>query len=175
MRYFVVEPEGFDIFEVKGETEKEATESFWCKWKEYRRDCEESGYINYEVPAQPEITVREIGQPENRFVPKLRCCKEASKIPKFELDKGPVIGLSAYKFTPDFDSVYECPEWRMKGCNTAISFCPFCGQRLPEVEKIENPPQPIWTPDDGYCGTCHERNGLGCRCNPPECAWKIKE
>lgn len=64
--------------------------------------------------------------------------------------------------------------WRMLGY---ISFCPWCGVKLPEMVKTGVPPKP-WEPDlvcrivDGgyYCDTCHERLD-NCTCRLPGCLW----
>jgi hypothetical protein len=58
-----------------------------------------------------------------------------------------------------------------------IEFCPFCGTKLPDVERIPEAelPGPIHEPvaDGDYCGTCDERS-RSCRCFHPACAWKTK-
>lgn len=59
-----------------------------------------------------------------------------------------------------------------------VKFCPHCGTKLPDVERLkeEELPGKIHVPvDDGnYCGTCEDRSGR-CTCWPPEAAWRIKD
>lgn len=51
-------------------------------------------------------------------------------------------------------------------------FCPFCGQKLPEIRKRANPPDAVWNGDDDYCDTCGERN-MGCTCHHPTVLWEV--
>ena len=55
------------------------------------------------------------------------------------------------------------------------SFCPYCGTKLPEIEKNPKPPKPLAAITDGgyYCDTCEERL-MSCECFAPEFAWRIK-
>lgn len=52
-----------------------------------------------------------------------------------------------------------------------VAFCPFCGEKLPEVRKKEVLPTPMHKRDDGYCGTCKERSD-SCMCLPKEAAYE---
>ncbi len=54
-----------------------------------------------------------------------------------------------------------------------VSFCPFCGVRLPGFRLKSVPPSPVLVPDAGlnYCDTCGER-GMACRCCAPESLWE---
>ena len=49
----------------------------------------------------------------------------------------------------------------------SIKFCPFCGQKLPEIIRVERPELKIHLDEDGgyYCRTCEERN-MNCECYP---------
>jgi hypothetical protein len=55
-------------------------------------------------------------------------------------------------------------------------YCPFCGAKLPEVERNPKPPKPVAVITDGgyYCDTCKKRL-MVCRCYAPEFAWRIKK
>lgn len=81
----------------------------------------------------------------------------------------------------DFNEVE--PEWVISGVDKyglAITnkahFCPFCGTKMPELERNPNPPKRIWTSDhDGdYCKTCGKRSRV-CRCASPQHRWRIKQ
>ena len=67
------------------------------------------------------------------------------------------------------------PYWTVREMEKAISYCPFCGAKLPEVELDHNPSGKIYTLlDDGdYCGTCKERS-MECNCRPPAAHYRIK-
>lgn len=81
----------------------------------------------------------------------------------------------------DFD---EAPSW---GLRLALAvrdynfsrelplFCPYCGKKLPEIEKDPAPVAPLCVITDGgyYCDTCEERL-MNCQCYPPEFAWRVK-
>ena len=61
---------------------------------------------------------------------------------------------------------FNCEEW------IDVTFCPHCGQTLPEIEK--NPAakgKRLSNNDDNYCNTCKERNSC-CRCTPAWFAWR---
>lgn len=53
-------------------------------------------------------------------------------------------------------------------------FCPFCGERLPEVRKMDDPPEPMMEPNEGktHCMTCGERI---CDCYPKAAGYEIVE
>lgn len=91
-----------------------------------------------------------------------------------------------------FDDIYKSregqedrkPRWVVLGMNDErwypafhdASFCPFCGQKLPEIKRREKPISPICKVTDGgyYCDTCGERLHA-CKCYPCEFAWEIDE
>ena len=52
-----------------------------------------------------------------------------------------------------------------------VTYCPFCGQFLPEIVPVV-PERPVCVCTDNgyYCDTCKERLG-GCRCLQPTKAW----
>lgn len=54
------------------------------------------------------------------------------------------------------------------------SFCPYCGSRLPAIERRNIGSIPIFVPTNeyyDYCATCKER-AMGCICLPPQFAWQ---
>ena len=57
--------------------------------------------------------------------------------------------------------------WQRK---VEIDKCPFCDQKLPEVE-LRNEDIKIADGDEEYCDTCGERH-MCCDCYPPEYRWK---
>lgn len=52
------------------------------------------------------------------------------------------------------------------------SYCPFCGEAVPEIVKIDPPPGKVMRVKDGgdYCAEC-ERRCRECNCLPPEHRW----
>lgn len=83
------------------------------------------------------------------------------------------------------DVVYHCaerPHWRVDAyldgsigpMRTEARFCPYCGTALPGFQKKEKPPSPLCVVTDGgyYCDSCGERLH-GCKCLPPDAAWRI--
>tara|TARA_B100000614_G_scaffold262909_1_gene300434 strand:+ start:30204 stop:30536 length:333 start_codon:yes stop_codon:yes gene_type:complete len=98
-----------------------------------------------------------------------KCCKEA--------DNNAVV-LSGREWESDEDAVSIKPKWVVpvfKGEYYGlmeVSFCPFCGKDLPDVEldpTIDS--SKIYKFDDDYCGNCGERNRT-CSCLQPEFRWK---
>lgn len=55
------------------------------------------------------------------------------------------------------------------------TFCPYCGTKLPDIERrpAEDLPGPVHVPqaDGDYCATCEERSGA-CECWWPSVAWR---
>ena len=66
------------------------------------------------------------------------------------------------------------PYWFVRSVSKAISYCPFCGTKLPEVELDPKPDGKIYTLayDGDYCGTCKERS-MVCECRPPAASYRI--
>jgi len=56
--------------------------------------------------------------------------------------------------------------WRP--CSIEVTYCPYCGQKLPELQDVD-PPGPVVAVSDGgyYCDTCSERLD-SCWCYPLE-------
>jgi hypothetical protein len=53
-----------------------------------------------------------------------------------------------------------------------VNFCPFCGEKVPEIEINEKALKYMINDGDGdYCGTCGERE-MCCECLPPYFRWK---
>ena len=58
--------------------------------------------------------------------------------------------------------------------NVPVSFCPFCGVRLPDFrKKAEPPPHLAVGGNDHYCGGCGKRWDT-CFCSLPESAWEVE-
>lgn len=55
------------------------------------------------------------------------------------------------------------------------TFCPHCGQHVPEIIERPDVKVPICKVTDGgyYCATCEERL-MGCECHPPEYKYQPK-
>lgn len=56
-------------------------------------------------------------------------------------------------------------------------FCPFCGTKLPEVQKKAEPPKDkvcVITDGGYYCDTCSKR-GNECDCLPQVALWEPKQ
>jgi hypothetical protein len=108
------------------------------------------------------------------------CCKT----PKSLLGNKPVfVVILAYPFDWDDRVMYgpdRKPAWAVFGVDspnagaslTPCSYCPFCGQRLPEIQRRADPPAKVCVPDgEGYCLTCGKRL-RECRCAWPEEQWE---
>ncbi len=72
---------------------------------------------------------------------------------------------------------YAAHHHRISREKPPVCFCPHCGVRLPEVERVPEDELlgPIHSPvsDGDYCGTCDERS-RGCTCLYPTAAWRVK-
>lgn len=69
--------------------------------------------------------------------------------------------------TPGYeDTTWDMPE---------PTCCPFCGARLPRLQRMKTPPEPLESVTDGgyYCDTCKERCRLVCRCHPAISAFEV--
>ena len=57
-----------------------------------------------------------------------------------------------------------------------IDFCPFCGEKLPEIQMKKRKYKKVMTMVDNgyYCDTCDERL-MNCQCHPPEIMWEVKK
>jgi hypothetical protein len=55
-----------------------------------------------------------------------------------------------------------------------ISFCPNCGEKMPDIRLKDKPPEKVMTIIDGgyYCATCDERLD-SCKCARPEELWEL--
>ena len=55
-----------------------------------------------------------------------------------------------------------------------IKFCPYCGEKLPEVRRKKKPPRGVYTDEDGgcHCGTCERRN-MDCSCLPEVALFEV--
>jgi hypothetical protein len=73
----------------------------------------------------------------------------------------------------DYDEEYDSIKAYEKTC-VPVKFCPFCGKKVPEVRRKENPPAPVHSDADGgyYCGTCDERN-MSCGCLPMTALFEV--
>ena len=101
------------------------------------------------------------------------CFEEASELDEY--GTGPAIHLyQEIVFGFPVDKFKE-PYWAVRDVAKAISYCPFCGAKLPEVELAPKPKGKIYTLayDGDYCGTCDERS-MACNCRPPAARYRIK-
>lgn len=167
-------------FYVEGEdlTEEAATLLLRAQWQKIveAMDSEEWAHNYAGESWEKNAALREVGLECLKFAPRPECC-EKSNSPSSEhpLYREPSLQLRAVR-VEGYDVVHD-PHWtiRTRDFDIEISHCPFCGTELPAVGRLEKPPLPIWTPDDGNCGTCGERNGKfgNCQCNPAEAAYVI--
>jgi hypothetical protein len=173
-----------DPFPFTAESEEAAPAAFKVQWEEWIQKLmdypqnkgktrKELEFETAEEILSEDHTIREVGDPEIRWNPRPICCERINEIDRFR-DKPPVIlqVTRRNEETGDYFSLID-PHWVLRKSGDEASFCPFCGTKLPGVEKMENPPQPLWDGDDDYCGTCDERNRC-CECNPPWVAYRIK-
>ena len=111
------------------------------------------------------------------------CCEKsiAAKTPHLYLNYGEDTGEP--EIIDNAKPEWRCPnlgyEWVMQLAGAggymvdyykqdlSISFCPFCGQKLPNIVRVDRPELKVHTDLDGgyYCGTCEERN-RECECLP---------
>ena len=154
---------------VEAETEEEAWTIFRRNWDGYIESAKEAGCDLDEIDKIDENTkVREVGLADLKWAPRPTCCDEINAVREWDSD-GPSVRLRLFRGS--YEEPHQ-PRWALRGSGMDVSFCPFCGTKLPEVERMENPPQPIWDGDDYYCGTCNERN-MCCECNPPWAGYRI--
>lgn len=174
--------DGNDSWYVQCETKEEAIPLYRKQWEAMRESRREDTWwwekygSKLEPRAEEDLEVLEVGQEEHRWGPRPTCCDRINEVREYD-DKGPHIQLRVYEMvSPRSDELRIRPRWAMRDVGD-VFFCPFCGCKLPEVEEKpeEERPHPVWTPDDGYCGTCGTRNGHGwCECNPPASHYRIK-
>jgi hypothetical protein len=176
-RFYVPE---WDSHYIEANTEEEAWPGFWKEYDEFledRRTMDNGKWWKEYGPLEErpdDIEVHEIGQQEHKYGPRPSCCEQINSVRKYEEHKGPRIRLTIHDYDYETNTLSVRPRWIISETEMEIGWCPFCGFELPEVEKIEDPP-PMWTPNDGRCGTCDERNGKfgNCECNPPSAGYKL--
>lgn len=185
MRRFEVFIMDWDSWTIQAENEQEARQKTLEQWKEIieqRKDQAKTDSYWKEViqsnpmPEMPNIEeIIEIGQEENQFGPSPKCCDKIQETREYHFYEGPVIRLSVMDYDREENKVVTRIRWKIisKDLEIEVNYCPFCGTKLPKVREKEIKPEPLWTPNDGYCGTCNRRNGRGCRCNPPEAAYEV--
>jgi hypothetical protein len=169
-------------FYVEVETEGSLPAAFkkqWDEWIERLKSyshCKDETFKTAEEQLAQEHTIREVGLPAIKWNPRPTCCTRINEESKYDLDRGPPVQLRTTRYNPETGDYYSLvdPHWVMSKTGDEVAFCPFCGTKLPEVEKMEDPPQPLWDGDDDYCRTCGERN-MCCECNPPWTAYRIKK
>ncbi len=125
---------------------------------------------------------------ESSFKPKKRivtgCCE------KSKINKTPYLAFP-YKHE-DYQGLEKLSDKKPKWCVMAaipykedkeiefdgavvVSFCPFCGEKTPDIEINTKIKKKIHDTDSGdYCDTCRERT-MYCKCLPPEFRWKVVE
>jgi hypothetical protein len=63
---------------------------------------------------------------------------------------------------------------RLSRSHAEAKFCPFCGQALPEIVRVEAPGPVVRIIDGGYyCEECGERAD-SCECLPPDVCWRVR-
>ena len=170
-----------DAFYVKIEDDADPREAFKVQWEEWvtklmgysQNKGKTREFATAEEKLASKFTLREVGDEAIKWNPRPVCCERINKVDRFR--DSPPICLQVTRCndeTGDYFSLID-PHWLVRKSGDEVFFCPFCGTKLPEVEKMENPPQPLWGGDDDYCGTCDQRNGE-CECNPPWTAYRIK-
>ncbi len=176
--------DGDESYYVECETKERAIPLYrkqWQEWVDKRRTNPSNGWWweRYGSKIKPvpdeDLSVKEVGQPEYKFAPRPVCCEKINEVREYYEHKGPVVQLRPTRRNPETGDYYSFldPHWVVREVGIEIQFCPHCGTKLPEVERMENPPQPLWDGDDDYCGTCDERNRC-CECNPPSAGYRIK-
>lgn len=126
-------------------------------------------------------------------IPVPTCCKDAQETPVVFLA---VDGFTFNAFRDDApaNSDVALPVWcatrpseiydvrqRVAGprpwnaIKPAVQFCPYCGTKLPEMQRKAAPPQPLqrFDHDGDYCLTCDEQ-ATRCQCFPMEAAFEPK-
>ena len=176
----------FDIYDwesyIEAATEEEAWPEFWKKYDEVledRRTRDDGKWWKEHGPLEErpdDIDVRKIGQREHKHGPRPSCCEQINT-PRneYEKHKGPRIQLTIHDYDYKTDTLSVRPRWIISETDMEIGWCPFCGEPLPKVEEKAEKPLPMWTPNDGRCGTCDERNGQfgNCECNPPSAGYNL--
>ena len=158
--------EGYDLEEVV------AKKALSLEWEDAVTNPENSYRVaeSYDKHAR----VIEVGLVELKYAPRPGCCEKSDSTHDWLTPDKPYLQLSACYYDSKEDKVRYRPHWTIQAREVAIeiAFCPFCGTKLPAVRRLDNPAQPLWTPDPDYCGTCNERNRC-CECNPPESAYVV--
>lgn len=108
------------------------------------------------------------------------CCEKSfnAKMPYLHLNFGPdtVEPRTIDKAKPEWRCASMHYEWVSQltsdistyyNSDLSVSFCPYCGHKLPGVVRIEHSDLKVHSDLDGgyYCGTCDERN-MNCECFP---------
>jgi hypothetical protein len=173
----------WDAFVVEAEDDTNLTAKFkeqWAAWMLELKASIHSTRKDSEYPTPEEQrkfkhSITELGDPAIKFNPRPVCCEKINDVGDYAIYKGPPVQLRSHDWDRETMLEFLSPHWVIREIGITIEFCPFCGDKLPEVELMDNPAQPLWTgdPDGGYCDTCTERN-MCCECNPPWTAYKIK-
>lgn len=166
--------------DVEAISEEEAYPKFWKlyaeereEWIKDRTKWVEDFSVDEHPPERPKVTVRVVGDPALRHGPLPTCCEKIGEMDEYSGREHRWIRLEVYRYDGISDKRPLDPHWRLVSASLEITYCPHCGTKLPEVELLENPPQPMWTDGDDYCDTCGERN-MNCGCNPPWAGYRIK-
>ncbi len=115
----------------------------------------------------------------DRPVVRLPCCEAGGEVVRLLYVGG---AFSSHDSTDAFMGYVRAtpPQWvilfkKISGLVdvAAVSFCPFCGARVPGVRRrAELPPRVMVIVDGGYyCDTCGERLDA-CDCPSPETMWE---
>ncbi len=177
-RHWRLEWRNFDRMYVMGpESKEEARPLLRAKWQKRLDDMDEDDLefrFGLDLDFDKHAKIQRVGHPNLKYVPRPGCCV-AADTSRFEWESPP-IRLKALRadWKKWKDDLKVDPHWTFRiGDNAAeITFCPFCGAKLPRLARLETAPQPMWTSSGDDCGTCGEC-WQGCECNPPEAAYVI--
>lgn len=126
-----------------------------------------------------ETDIREIGLEDDKFGPLPTCCVSISKrYPEdFDFNNKPPVRLVVTDL--NYENLIDEPYWVLSETNITISFCPFCGQKLPNAKRkdeseIEGKMIRAFHPrmPQDYCGNCDQRL-MVCECSPMSVSYKV--
>ena len=130
-------------------------------------------------------------QPEwNKHIVTPQCCEQARKTMAVYLafhnrwddesynpqDENPLPGddWEPYWVVRAYESWRPEEPWCLTSVTQEAKFCPFCGEAVPEVERVKAPGPVVRIQDGGYCcEECGERAD-SCNCLPPDVCWRVK-
>jgi hypothetical protein len=104
------------------------------------------------------------------------CCDESKKHKvvklQFNFEDSYSIDLPSTKKPKWLSFGFRDFSWGKHESYIEVNFCPFCGEKVPEIEINEKALKYMINDGDGnYCVTCGERE-MCCECLPPYFRWK---